>query len=84
MPILCLPHLIHTVTFKGKELNAAILALQKLKNADAEADYNEQAVDIRVSSTFNDDVEALVTNTIAMNITPYAGKLEFPKIAVPE
>ena len=71
------------VTFKGKELNAAILALQKLKNADAEADYNEQAVDIRVSSTFNDDVEALVTNTIAMNITPYAGKLEFPKIAVP-
>lgn len=72
-----------TITFKGKDLNAAVLALQKLKNPDAEASYDEQAVDVRVSSTFSEDVTPLLSNTLAMNITPYAGKLEFAKMAVP-
>lgn len=71
------------VTLTGKELNAAILELQKKKNPKAEADYNEQAVDICVSSTFSEDVTPLLTNVVAMTVTPYAGKLEFAKMAVP-
>lgn len=71
------------VTLTGKELNNAVLALQKLKNPDAEADYSEQAVDIRVSSTFSENVDALATNVVALNITPYAGKVEYAKMAVP-
>ena len=71
------------VTLTGKELNAAILGLQKKKNPKAEVDYNEQAVDICVSSTFSEDVTPLLTNVVAMTVTPYAGKLEFAKIAVP-
>ena len=71
------------VTLTGKDLNSAILALQKKKNPKAEADYNEQAVDICVSSTFSEDVTPLLTNVVAMTVTPYAGKLEFAKMAVP-
>jgi hypothetical protein len=71
------------VTFTGKELNNAIIALQTLKDADAEISYDEQAVDIRLSSTFSEDVTPLISNTVAMNITPYAGKQEYPKMAVP-
>lgn len=71
------------VTFTGKELNAAVIALQTLKDADAEISYDEQAVDIRLSSTFSEDVTPLISNTVAMNITPYAGKQEYPKMAVP-
>lgn len=72
-----------SVTFTGKELNNAILAFQKQINPDTDPSYDEQAVDIRVSSTFSKDVEPKVSNTVAMNITPYAGKLEFAKMAVP-
>ena len=71
------------VTLTGRELNNAVLALEALKNPDAEADYSEQAVDIRVTSTFNDAVEALQTNVVALNVTPYAGKVEYQKMAVP-
>ena len=71
------------VTLTGKELNAAILALQQKKNPNAEVDYSEQAVDICVSSTFSEDVTPLLTNVVAMTVTPYAGKLEYRKIAVP-
>jgi len=71
------------VTLTGKELNAAVLALQQKKNPNAEVDYSEQAVDICVSSTFSEDVTPLLTNVVAMTVTPYAGKLEYRKIAVP-
>ena len=72
-----------SATFTGKELNAAILAYQKKINPDADPSYDEQAVDIRVSSTFSKDVEPKVSNVVPMNITPYAGKLEYQKMAVP-
>lgn len=72
-----------SATFTGKELNAAILAYQQKINPDADPSYDEQAVDIRVSSTFSKDVEPKVSNVVPMNITPYAGKLEYQKMAVP-
>lgn len=72
-----------TITFKGNELNKAILALQRLKNPDADYVYDAQAVDIRIVSNFSDDVEAIYSNTLAMTIIPYAGKIEYRKLAVP-
>lgn len=72
-----------SVTFKGKDLNQAVLALQALKNPDAEASYDPMDVDIRVFSSFSEIVEGLNTNTLQLTITPYAGKVEYPKLAVP-
>ena len=71
----------NSMTFKGNELNKAILALQDLKGIDT--NYDPQDLDIRVSSNFSEDVETIYTNVLAMTITPYAGKMEYRKLAVP-
>lgn len=71
------------VTLTGKDLNSAVIELQKLKNPDKEPSYDEQKLDIRVSSTFSEDVNSLISNVVAMNVTPYAGKLEYAKMSVP-
>lgn len=73
----------NSITFKGNELNKAILALQQLKNPDADANYDPQLLDFRVSSNFSEDVETIYSNILAMTITPYAGKMEYRKLAVP-
>ena len=69
------------VTFKGSELNKAILALQDLKGI--EENYNPQELDFRVASDFSEDVATIYTNKLAMTITPYAGKQEYRKLSVP-
>lgn len=72
-----------SISFKGSELNKAILALQQLKNPDSDPNYDPQELDFRVASSFSEDVETIYTNTLTLNITPYAGKLEYRKLAVP-
>ena len=72
-----------TITFQGNELNKAILALQQLKNPDADASYDPQLLDFRISSDFSEDVETIYSNKLSMTITPYAGKVEYRKLAVP-
>jgi hypothetical protein len=73
----------NTVTFKGNELNKAILALQLLKNPDADYNYDPQELDFRVTSDFSEDVATIYTNKLGITITPYAGKMEYRKLAVP-
>lgn len=72
-----------TATFTGNDLNKAVLALQKLKDSDAEPSYEPMPVDIRIFSEFSEIVDGLNTNIIQLTITPYAGKIEYPKLAVP-
>lgn len=71
------------LSLTGKELNEAVLGLQQKKDPGSLPDYSEQAVDIRISSAFSEEVTPLTTNVVALNVTPYAGKVEYPKIAVP-
>ncbi len=69
------------ITFKGNELNKAILALQDLKGV--ETNYEPQDLDFRVASDFSEDVATIYTNVLPITITPYAGKMEYRKLAVP-
>ena len=72
-----------SVSFLGNELNKAFLALQTLKNPDAEVNYDAKDVDIRLISYFAEGGDTLKSNILSMNITPYAGKLEYKKLSVP-
>jgi len=72
-----------SVSFLGNELNKAFLALQTLKNPDAEVNYDAKDVDIRLISYFTEGGDTLKSNILSMNITPYAGRLEYKKLSVP-
>ena len=71
-----------TTTIKGKDLNQAILKLEE-QYLEVSPVYEPQNVKIRVVSTFSEDVESIVTNLTNLTVTPYAGKVEYPKLAVP-
>lgn len=71
-----------SVSFLGKELNQAFLQLQEVKG-EAELSYEAKNVDLRLISYFTEGSDTLKSNILSMNITPYAGKLEYKKLAVP-
>lgn len=72
-----------SVSFLGNELNKAFLGLQELKNPDSELNYDAKDVDLRLISYFSEGGDTLKSNILSMNITPYAGKLEYKKLSVP-
>lgn len=72
-----------SVSFLGNELNKAFLGLQELKNPGSELNYDAKDVDLRLISYFSEDGDTLKSNILSMNITPYAGKLEYKKLSVP-
>lgn len=72
-----------SVSFLGNELNKAFLGLQTLKNPDAELSYEAKDIDLRLISYFSEGGDTLKSNILSMNITPYAGKLEYKKLSVP-
>ena len=72
-----------SVSFLGNELNRAFLALQTLKNPDAELSYEAKDLDLRLISYFTEGGDTLKSALLSMNITPYAGKLEYKKLSVP-
>lgn len=72
-----------SISFLGNELNKAILGLQTLKNPDATPSYDPMDVDVRLISYFTEDSDTLKSEIVSMNITPYAGRVEYPKLSVP-
>lgn len=72
-----------SVSFLGNELNKAFLGLQELKNPGGELNYDAKDVDLRLISYFSEDGDTLKSNILSMNITPYAGRLEYKKLSVP-
>ena len=72
-----------SVSFLGNELNKAFLALQTQKDPEAELNYDAKDIDLRLISYFTEGGDTLKSNVLSMNITPYAGKLEYKKLSVP-